>query len=102
MSEKELYTLLQELEIPVAYDRFKEVQNPPFMAYSMIPADVFNAENKTYYKSNNFQIEVVTLKHDVELLHQIEDLFDSHNIPYTTDDEVWDEDEKIYHNYYLI
>ena len=73
MSEKEIYTILQELEIPVAYDHFKESQNPPFMAYRMSPADVFNADDKTYYKSNNFVIEVVTTKHDVNLLHKIED-----------------------------
>ena len=102
MSEKEIYLILQELEIPVAYDHFIKSQNPPFMAYRMVPADTFDADDKTYYKSNNFQIEIVTETHDVNILHQIEELLDTHNIPYTSDDEVWDDDEKIFHNYYYI
>ena len=33
---------------------------------------------------------------------QLEDLLTNNKIPYEKNDEVWDNDEKIYHNYYEI
>lgn len=102
MTHKQLFDLLNTIEIPVAYSHFDSNKNliPPFMVYRETSPDTFKAENKTYYKHLNFEIELVTEKKNVLLESQIEALLDSNNIPYDKLDEVWDNDEKIYHNFY--
>ncbi len=101
---KKIYDLLCQLEIPVAYDHFATNKNiePPFIAYREIPEDTFKADGKTYYRDYSFEIEMVTIKKDIALQKKLEELLDSNNIPYDIGDEVWDSDEKIYHNYYEI
>lgn len=101
---KQIYDLLKTLNIPVAYDHFisnKDI-SIPFVVYREIQTDTFKADDKTYYRSHEFEIEVITEKKDLILQQQIEDLLTTNNIPYDVSDEVWDEEEKIYHNYYEI
>ena len=101
---KEIYDLLKTLNIPVAYDHFisnKEV-SIPFAVYREIQTDTFKADDKTYYRPHEFEIELITEKKDILLQQQLEELLTTNNIPYDVSDEVWDEEEKIYHNYYEI
>lgn len=104
MEHKTIYDLLKTLDIPVAYDHFNsnKTVNPPFMAYRELSTDTFKADGKTYYRPYKFEIELVTEKKDVVLQKTIEELLTNNNIPYDIGDEVWDEEEKIFHNYYEI
>ena len=101
---KSLFDLLKTLKIPVAYDHFDTNKNvePPFIAYREIGADTFKADSITYYRPHEYEIELVTSKKDTTLQSQLEDLLTTNNIPYDYYNEVWDEDEKIYHNFYEI
>lgn len=101
---KQIYDLLNTLNIPVAYDHFvsnKEV-SIPFVVYREISADTFKADGITYYRPHNFEIELITEKKDIALQQRIEDLLTNNNIAYDVTDEVWDDDENIYHNFYEI
>ena len=101
---KKIYDLLTTLNIPVAYDHFvsdKEI-SIPFVVYREVSADTFKADGVTYYRPYNFEIELITEKKEVVLQKTIEDLLTTNNIPYEVNDEVWDDDEKIYHNFYEI
>ena len=102
MEHEEIFKLLKTLNIPLAYDHFKTSQNvtPPFMAYRETTTDTFKADGKTYYRPCDYEIELVTDKKDVALEKQIEKLLTDNNIPYDKSDEIWDSDEKIYHNFY--
>ena len=104
MTHKQIFDLLKTLNIPVAYDHFDTNKNvePPFVAYREIGADTFKADGATYYRPYEFEIELVTSKKDVSLQQQIESLLTTNKIPYDVFDEVWDEEEKIYHNFYEI
>lgn len=104
MECKDIYTLLQTLNMPVAYGHFDDDKDliPPFMVYRETAPDTFKADNKTYFRSHDFEIELVTIKHDTSIQAQIEKLLDENNIPYDMSDEVWDNEEKIYHNFYEI
>ena len=104
MKHKDLYNLLKKLNIPVAYDHFDDNKNlkPPFMAYREQAADTFNADNKNYFLNKKFEIELVTLKKDVELEERVEELLNNNNISFDKSDEIWDKDEKIYHIFYEI
>ncbi len=101
---KQIFDLLKTLNIPVAYDHFTSNKDIslPFVVYRETSPITFKADGITYYRPHNFEIELVTEKKDVVLQQSIEDLLTLNNIPYDISDEVWDEDEKIYHNYYEI
>ena len=104
MNHKYIYDLLKTLNIPVAYDHFisnKEV-SIPFVVYREINTETFKADGKTYYRPYNFEIELITETKDITLQQQLEELLTTNNIPYDVNDEVWDDDEQIYHNYYEI
>lgn len=101
---KTIYDLLKTLNIPVAYDHFttnKEI-NPPFVVYRETNSNTFKADGITYYRPYDFEIELVTDKKDVVLQNNLEELLTTNKIPYDINDEVWDDEEKIYHNYYEI
>ena len=104
MEHKDIYILLQTLNIPVVYGHFDDNKTitPPFMVYRETAPDTFKADNKTYFRPYDFEIELVTIKKDTKLQKQIEKLLDDNNISYDMLDEVWDNDEKIYHNFYEI
>lgn len=101
---KKIYELLNELNIPVAYNHFNVEQNvtPPFVVYRESSTETFKADGKVYYRPTSFEIELITEKKDIVLEQTIEELLTKNNIPYDITDEVWDEDEKIYHNFYEI
>lgn len=101
---KKIFDILKTLNIPVAYGHFesdKEVE-PPFIVYRETSPMTFKADGITYYRPYDFEIEVVTEKKDVALQKTIEELLDTSKIPYDIGEEVWDDEEKIYHNYYEI
>lgn len=104
MEHKDIYDLLKTLDIPVAYDHFDSNKNinPPFIVYREISPDTFKADGITYYRPYEFEIELVTEKKNVALEKTIEELLTNNKIPYDVESEVWDEDERIYHNFYEI
>lgn len=104
IEHKDLYDLLRTLNIPVAYDHFdsdKEV-SIPFIVYRETSPNTFRADDITYHQFFNFTIELVTEKKETAIERQIEGLLTNNKIPYSKIDEVWDNDEKIYHNFYEI
>lgn len=104
MTHTQIFNLLKTLNIPVTYDHFDTNKNvtPPFIAYREIDPDTFKADSITYYRPYEFEIELVTDKKDVALQQTIEKLLTDNNIPYDVYDEEWDEEERIYHNFYEI
>ena len=104
MKHKEIFDMLKTLQIPVAYDHFENNKTikPPFIAYREIAPETFKADGITYFRPYEFEIELVTDKKDVSLQEQLETLLTNYNIPYDMYNEVWDDDEKIYHNFYEI
>lgn len=104
MKHADLFQLLSTLQIPVAYDHFVSDKNvqPPFIVYRETSPDTFKADGITYFRPYEFEIELVTEKKDVNLQETIETLLTNNKIPYDVNDEIWDEDERIYHNFYEI
>lgn len=102
MEQKVLYTILKTLNIPIAYDHFDKKVIPPFIAYRETPSDLLKADGKTYFRTYNYELELITTKKDMALEQQIEKLLTDNNIPYDKEEEVWDTQEKIYHNFYEI
>ena len=102
MNEEELYKLLGRLNIPYAYDHFKDDKTiPPFILYRNDDTDTFKADDKTYYKENNYIVDLTTIKKMPQLEEQLEILFNDNNIPFDKF-ENYIESEKIFQIRYLI
>lgn len=104
IEHKQLFDLLKTLNIPVAYDHFesnKEV-SIPFVVYREQQASTFRADDLTYHQFYNFEIELITEKKEIALEKQLEELLTTNKIPYEKNDEVWDNNERIYHNFYEV
>lgn len=91
MTLQELVQLLKATGLPVAYSHFKEtesnpVPDPPFITYLEFGSNNFHADNKTYQKVRNVNIELYTDKKDLAAEKKLEDILDAHDIPYESDE----------------
>lgn len=97
-----LMTILQQLNIPVAYDHFNTPTAPPFIAYRRYSQSNFGADNKVYEKINNYYIELYTEFKDVELEEQLEELLNNNDIFFNVESETYIDGEKMYEIVYSI
>lgn len=93
----ELVKIIEEMDIPFAYDHFAEGENPepPFLCYLLPGSDNFAADGRVYYKMSEVRIELYTDFKDVFLEEKVTAVLDSHGIFYEQS-EVWIEEEKLY------
>lgn len=94
---EELAKIIEEMDIPFAYDHFAEGESPdpPFMCYLLPGSDNFAADGKVYYKINEVRIELYTDFKDTALEEKVTAVLDSYGIFYEQT-EVWIEEEKLY------
>lgn len=101
MTIDELYKLLNQLNLPLAYNHFKNPQKPPYLVYMTDDSSNFAADNKVYHKTDNFAIELYTDKKGIKLETQLELLLDAHDLYYEKY-EVYIDTEKLYQVRYEI
>lgn len=89
--------MLQEMNIPFAYDHFAEGESPepPFICYLIPGSDNFAADGKVYFKMNEVRIEMYTDFKDLNLESRVEGVLDGHEIFYNKS-ETWIQSEKLY------
>lgn len=98
----ELYELLKELKMPVAYHHFIKAKSPPFIVYYRVNSKNFVADDTVYTKTNIYRIELYTKQKDVNKEIEIENLLDRSGIIYEVISESYIESEKIYQVIYEI
>ena len=98
----ELYELLKELKMPVAYHHFIKAKSPPFIVYYRVNSKNFVADDTIYTKTNIYRIELYTKQKDVNKEIEIENLLDRGGIIYEVISESYIESEKIYQVIYEI
>lgn len=98
----ELYELLKELKMPVAYHHFIKAKSPPFIVYYRVNSKNFVADDSVYTKTNIYRIELYTKQKDVNKEIEIENLLDRSGIIYEVISESYIESEKIYQVIYEI
>ena len=93
----ELIKLLQEMNLPFAYNHVAEGESPdpPFICYLMPGSNNFAADGMVYFKINEIHIELYTDAKDMALENSVEAVMDSHGIFYNKS-ETWIESEKLY------
>ena len=98
----ELYELLKEIKMPVAYHHFIKAKSPPFIVYYRVNSKNFVADDTIYTKTNIYRIELYTKQKDVNKEIEIENLLDRSGIIYEVISESYIESEKIYQVIYEI
>ncbi|WP_337970288.1 hypothetical protein [Virgibacillus salexigens] len=102
MTLSELVAMLRATEFPVAYSHFdNEPPSIPFITYLTPGTENFQADNKTYMKITNADIELYTNKKDLQAEKTIEDLFEKHDIAWEAF-ETYIESERLFQRIYEI
>ena len=97
MKYDKIIEMLEETNIPFAYDHFAEGESPdpPFCIFLITGSDNFNADDAVYEKLNKLVIEVYTDKKDPALEERVEDVLTRYEMLWTRS-EVWIDSEKLY------
>lgn len=99
---QELKTMLEQLNIPVAYSHFNTATTPPFICFYRDSTANFGADNKVYKKINNYTVELYTEYKNTTLEEQLEDIFDANNVFYNVQSEDYIDAEQVYQIIYTI
>ena len=97
MTHNEIMEMLEETNLPIAYDHFAEGESPdpPFICFLFPGSDNFSADGRVYFKIHSVHVELYTDIKDPELEQRLETVLDRHGIFYQKT-EVWIDSEKLY------
>lgn len=101
MTEQELYTLLNTLNIPIAYDHFLTPQSLPFAVYRVQDITPFDADNQTIFYDNNYELSLCTEYRNFTLEASIESLLSSKNLPFNKSITYIESERFFQTNYYF-
>ena len=92
-----ILTILQEIQLPFAYDHFAEGESPepPFICYLIPGSDHFSADGRVYHKVGQVHIELYTDSKDPAVEEKVIAVLDEHGIFYVQT-ETWIDSEKLY------
>lgn len=99
---QDLKTLLETLEIPIAYDHFNTPTTPPFIAYRRYGQSNYSADGIVYKKIDNYYITLCTEYKDLELEQQLETLLQNAEIFYNVESETYIDTEQMYEIIYNV
>lgn len=103
MTHNEVFEVLEELSLPIAYDHFAEGESPdpPFLCF-LYPRNLpTGADNTVYYQLHELDIELYTDAKDPVLEQRVERLLAEHEM-FFHKSEVWIEEEKMYEVLYEV
>ena len=103
MTHNEVFEVLEELSLPIAYDHFAEGESPdpPFLCF-LYPRNLpTGADNTVYYQLHELDIELYTDAKDPVLEQRMEKLLTEHEM-FFHKSEVWIEEEKMYEVLYEV
>ena len=97
MTIDEFKKVLEEADLPLAYDHFAEGESPdpPFLIFLSPREDTFGADNLVYAGFPEINVELYTDKKDPNLEMKIEKIFLEHEFYYVKS-ETWIDSEKMY------
>ena len=97
MTYAEIVAMLEEADLPLAYDHLEEGESPdpPFLCF-LYPKNIpFGADNTVYYQLHELDIELYTDKEEPDVEDRLDSVLDGHEIYYDKS-EVWIPEEKLY------
>lgn len=101
MTLAELKNLLSRTGYPVAFSHFNEPKTPPFIAYITPDEPNFKADNRTYHKIVDVEIELYTEYKDLVAEQAVEDALNSAELPWEAS-QVYIDSEKLHQKTYEV
>ena len=98
----ELATVLEQSNIPVAYNHFKDAQTLPFICYIDTSTDNLMADNKVHHKTVTVDIELYTEDKDEQLEQTLEQILNDNELPFNCGGSFYIESEHMYQTIYTI
>jgi len=97
MTYTEIKAMLEEAELPLAYDHFAEGEapDPPYLVFLFPASDNFAADGRVYQRIDQLDIELYADMKDPTLEKRLEAVLDRHGIFYEKT-ETWIESERLY------
>lgn len=102
MTLSDINTMLEELNIPVAYNHFKKSTTPPYVVYYVDSSTNTMADNKVYAENVTINIELYTTTKDLALEQKLKDILNQNDIPYEQISETYIESDNVYEILYEI
>jgi hypothetical protein len=98
-----LYNLLLTTGYSVAYSNFKNIglPTPPYIVYFRDTSENIKSDDKVFGKYNTYQIELYTSKKDIQAEKKVEDILNTFNSEYSTN-EIYIDSENVYQVVYTI
>ena len=103
MTHEEVVEMLEEINLPLAYDHFAEGESPdpPFICFLFPGSDNFSADNIVFAEFKNLNIELYTDEKNPEIEEKVENVLNYHEL-FWNKSEVWIETEKLYEVLYQL
>lgn len=92
-----LYSKLEKIGYPIAYDHFAEGEcpDPPFVCYYLPNSENFSADNYMYYGATQVRVELYTPRKDFKAESKVEATLKK-LVGFYEKSETWIESEKLY------
>jgi hypothetical protein len=87
MTLVEFKKIIDQAGYPVAYSHFSSPPQLPYLVYLESFNPSFDADNKSFHKMADVQVELYSAKKDLTAEGKLEAVLDLHNIPYTATSE---------------
>lgn len=106
MTQAELYQALKSIGLPIAYHHFEGTEQnpvpaPPYIVYLFAYSSDFIADNINYKEISNFQVELYTIKKDLQSEALVQNKLKELELPYSKV-ETYLDTEKMYQVIYEI
>ena len=97
MTYDEIVEMLEETNLPLAYDHFAEGESPdpPFLVFLFPSSDNFSADGQVYQKIDVLHVELYTDRKQPDVEARAETVLDRHGIFYDKT-ETWIPEERLY------
>lgn len=95
-------SMLEEMDIPVAYGRMKERTPVPYITWLGSGQNTAQADDTHYFRENSYQIELYFKLKNPTLEDQLEQLLLDNGLLYDKSEDIYLEDEGIFMIYYDI
>lgn len=102
LSAAEFFSVLQSTGLPARYSHFTSPQEAPFLVYRGNGQTTWAADNKAYWKENDFIVEYYYKDKDPATEEMIEAAFEDAALFYEKSEDIWIEDEGVFVIYYYI
>ena len=102
MKLADLKIILDQTNIPVAYNHFKNAQRLPFICYLDTDVNSLVADNKVQHLSTSVDIELYTEIKDERLEEVIEQILNDNELPFKKGSSFYIKDEDMFQTIYTI